>query len=303
MMRMSRDETGGNTVSDFAKFQALGNDYLVIDPNYVDFSPTPESVRLLCDRHFGVGGDGVLFGPIGPVDSDRPVELRIFNPDGGECEKSGNGIRIFALYLAQHYLKDEEFVVHTMAGESPVRVRDLAQGVICVDMGRPLFDAAEIPMLGIRGPAIAQPLTVDGQELTVTCVNIGNPHTVLRLDEISQDLAHELGPRIARHPRFPNGTNVQLLRVVDRGVIEIEIWERGASYTLASGTSSCAAASAAHALGLVDEVIKVMMPGGVIEIGIAADGAVAMTGAAEQVTTGWFAPAFRTRLGLPRLQT
>jgi diaminopimelate epimerase len=286
-------------VTDFARFQALGNDYLVIDPHRTDFTPTPEGVRLVCDRHFGVGADGVLFGPIGPVQPHRPVELRIFNSDGGECEKSGNGIRMFALYLAEHYVDDDEFTVHTMAGDAPVWVRDLARGIVRVQMGRPLFDAEDVPVLGVRGPVIAQPLTVDGRELTVTCVDIGNPHTVVPMDQISREAAQELGPRIARHPRFPRGTNVQLLRVVDRRTIEIEIWERGAGYTLASGSSSCAAASAAHVLGLVDEAVEVRMPGGVLEIGIGGDGAVTMTGTAEQVATGSFAPAFRSRLGLP----
>jgi diaminopimelate epimerase len=288
-------------VSDFARYHALGNDYLVIDPHRTDYSPTSESVRLLCDRHFGVGADGVLFGPIGPVEAGRPVELRIFNSDGGECERSGNGIRMFALYLAEHYLDAEEFTVRTGAGDAPVWVRDLAQGIVRVDMGEPRYDAGDIPVLGGHSPMIAQPLDVDGREYAVTCVNIGNPHTVVPLDEISADLAHRLGPRIARHPRFPAGTNVQLLRVVGRRAIQIEIWERGAGYTLASGSSSCAAASAAHVLGLVDEAIEVTMPGGVLDIEIASGGGITMTGTAEQVATGSFAPGFRSRLGLPAL--
>jgi diaminopimelate epimerase len=288
-------------VSDFARYHALGNDYLIIDPRHTDYSPTPDSVRLLCDRHFGVGADGVLYGPIGPVEAHRPVELRIFNSDGGECEKSGNGIRMFALYLAAHYLDAEEFTVRTGAGDTPVWVRDLARGIVRVDMGRPRYDAGDIPVLGGHGAMIAQPLVVDGREYTVTCVNIGNPHTVVPMDEISAGLANLLGPRIARHPRFPTGTNVQFLRVLGRRSIEIEIWERGAGYTLASGSSSCAAASAAHVLGLVDEVIEVRMPGGVLDIEITRGGGVTMTGTAEHVVTGAFAPAFRSRLGLPPL--
>jgi diaminopimelate epimerase len=252
----------------------------------------------MCDRHFGVGGDGILFGPIGQVERGRAVELRIFNSDGSECEKSGNGLRMFALYLADHYIEDDEFVIHTLAGNASVRVHDFANGIVRVDMGRPLFDAADIPVRGMRGPVIGRPLDVAGRRLTVTCVNIGNPHTVVPLPEISPELAHELGPAITRHPRFPHGSNVQFLQVIDDRTIKIEIWERGAGYTLASGSSSCAAASAARALGLVGEAVEVQMPGGVIEIGIAVDGTVTMTGPAQQIATGWFAPGFRRQLGL-----
>lgn len=287
-------------MSDFVKFQALGNDYIVVDPHRTDFLPTPASVRLLCDRHFGVGGDGVLFGPVGPVLPDRPVPLRIFNSDGSECEKSGNGLRMFALYLHENYPVDDALVIVTPAGPSAVRILDRAEGMVSVEMGRPTFDAADIPVAGRTGSMISRPLQVDGSELLVTCLHIGNPHTVVLLDTISRELAHELGPAIAHHRIFPRGTNVQLLRVRSRQAIEIEIWERGAGYTLASGSSSCAAASAAFALGLVDGAVEVGMPGGVLQLAIAEDRSVTMTGAAEQVASGWFAATFRDRLGWPR---
>jgi diaminopimelate epimerase len=283
---------------DFAKYQALGNDYVLVDPRHSGFRPNPDSIRLLCDRHLGVGGDGVLLGPNAHVLPGKPVELRIFNADGSECEKSGNGIRMFALYVAEHYLAEKEFIVRTSAGDTPVEIRDFGAGIVRVDMGQPVFDAAAIPVLGAQAPMIAQPLLVDGREFTVTCVNIGNPHTVLALPQVSAELARRLGPRIAQHPRFPEGTNVQLLTVVDRATIEIEIWERGAGYTLASGSSSCAAVSAAHALGLVDEAVTVRMPGGILDIDIRPGGGVTMTGPAEQVAVGMFASAFRERLGM-----
>jgi diaminopimelate epimerase len=285
-------------MTDFVKYQALGNDYIVVDPNRVQFLPTAESVRLLCDRHFGIGGDGVLLGPVARAGPGPRVDLRIFNSDGSECEKSGNGIRMFALYVAEHYLDDQEFTVHTSAGDSRVEICDAARGVVRVEMGVPSFDASNVPVSGLSGPAIAWPLTLEGRSLTVTSVNVGNPHTVVPLEEISAALAHELGPKISRHPRFPDGSNVQLLRVIDRATIQLEIWERGAGYTLASGSSSCAAASAARALDLVDDRVRVLMPGGELQIALAGDGAVTMTGAAEQVATGEFSPAFRRRLGL-----
>jgi diaminopimelate epimerase len=286
-------------MGDYAKYHALGNDYLVVDPHQVDLELTPERVRLLCDRHFGIGADGVLAGPVGPVLAGRPVRLSLWNSDGTACETSGNGLRMFALYLAEHYLPDDEFVVRTPAGDAPLRILDLSTGLVRVGMGRPSLDAGDIPLLGAEGRAVALPLAVGGRELTVTCVHNGNPHTVVPLPAVSREVACELGPLVAGHPRFPDRTNVGFLRVLDRGTVEIEIWERGAGYTLASGSSSCAAAVAAHELGLVDRTVQVRMPGGRVEVGIGAGCDVSLTGTAEQVARGLFAPAFRRRLGLP----
>lgn len=283
-------------MSDFTKYQALGNDYLVLDPADVDFDPTPDAVRLVCDRHFGIGADGILVGPIGPVEPGRPVLLRIFNSDGSECEKSGNGIRMFALYLAERYLARSEFTVRTLAGDSPVRVLDEGAGVVSVGMGVPRFDADAVPMLGVHGPAVEQPLLVGGRELVVTALHLGNPHTVVRVAEPTRELATELGPLIAGHERFPTRTNVQFLAVPDRRTIRIEIFERGAGYTLASGSSGCAAAAVAHRLGLVDGSVTVRMPGGEIGVELDAAGAVTMTGGSEKVLTGLFAPALADRL-------
>lgn len=290
-------------MTDFAKYQALGNDYIVVDPHHSDFIPSPEAVRLLCDRHFGIGADGVLFGPIGWTDSTRAVDLRIFNSDGGECERSGNGIRMFALYVSSHYMQGKQFTVHTLAGDSTVEILDADLGLVAVGMGTPSFEPADIPVLGLSGPAIDWPLTVRGRALRVTSLSVGNPHTVVPSKDVSARTAQALGPEIARHARFPEGCNVQFMRVLDRGRIEIEIWERGSGYTLASGSSCCAAASAARALGLVDDRVQVVMRGGELAISFSATGAITMTGTAEPVVTGSFSCEFRRRLekvGMPR---
>ncbi|GAA1991598.1 diaminopimelate epimerase [Amycolatopsis minnesotensis] len=271
---------------DFVKYQALGNDYLVVDPRLTGFEPTPEAVRLLCDRHFGVGADGVLLGPIGPCDPGAvqdPVRLRIFNSDGSECEKSGNGLRMFALYLTEHYRYPARFALRTIAGTAPVGVLDPIAGVVEVGMGK------------ARLTAVDEAFTAGGRELRVTRVDVGNPHAVVPLAEISPELARELGPAIGRHPSLPEGSNVQLVRVLGRGAIEIEIWERGAGYTLASGSSGCAAAAAVRTLGLVGDTVEVRMPGGAIEIRIE-DDEITMTGTARPVASGRFAPAFRAAL-------
>lgn len=299
---------------DFAKYHALGNDYLIIDPNEVELTPSGDSARLLCDRHFGVGADGVLFGPMAPVEPGRPIELQIFNSDGSACGKSANGIRLFALHLAERYLPGDclpgddrtgaEFQVRTTAGDSPVRIRDLAPdlaaAVVQIGMGRPSFDAADVGVTDLEGAAVGWPLEVAGRTLTVTSLHNGNPHTVLFTDRATRELAHELGELIAGHPRFPGRTNVQFAQVLDRATVRIEIWERGAGYTLASGASGCAVVSAAHALDLVDDRVTVRMPGGELEVTVAGNGEVSMAGPVEQVSVGGFSPVFRDRLGIRR---
>lgn len=287
---------------DFVKYQALGNDYLVIDPQRIDLLGLPstaQAARLLCDRHFGVGADGILLGPVGAVRDGEPVVLRAFNSDGSVCGRSANGLRIFALYLSQYHQGARDVLIRTLAGDTAVRIEDLDEGIARVEMGRPTFEAADIPAQDLPGPVVTRPLDVAGRQLQVTCLNNGNPHTVVPLPEVSAALAHELGPLIAGHPAFPERTNVQFMRVLDRETVEIEIWERGAGYALASGSSACAAASAAHALGLVDHAVRVRMPGGVFETTIDAQGAVTLSGASEQVAAGFLAPRLRAHLGLP----
>jgi len=283
---------------DFVKYHALGNDYLLVDPGDVDYAPTAESVRRLCDRHFGIGADGVLLGPLAAIEPERPVELRIFNSDGSACEKSGNGIRMFALYLAERYGTGSDVTVRTLAGDSPVHISDMAGGVVQVAMGQPSFAAESVPVRDLTGSALDWTLEVAGRSLPVSSLNNGNPHTVVFVDEVSRDLAVELGEAIAGHPRFPTRTNVQFVHVADRAAVHIEIWERGAGYTLASGASGCAAASAAHARGLVDDKVTVRMPGGELQIVIAPDGSVTMGGAIEQVCVGDLSPGLREGLGI-----
>ncbi|MEU6378195.1 diaminopimelate epimerase [Streptomyces sp. NPDC046909] len=279
--------------SEFSKYHALGNDYVVVDPGGA-FKPSPDAVRLLCDRHFGVGADGILYGPLEPPVPGAPVALRMFNSDGTECDKSGNGLRMFALHLAETYggvwAGGAGFPLRTAAGDVPVRILDLASGLVRVGMGRP-----ELGQLN-------EELEAGGRRLKVTALDNGNPHAVVPLDDIAAELARELGPLIAGHARFPGRTNVQFLKVLDRRTAAIEVYERGAGYTLASGSSACAAASAAHALGLVDDEVAVHMPGGRIDVTIDSEGsegpkgAVTMTGTAERIADGVFSDAFRAKL-------
>ncbi len=276
---------------EFARYHALGNDYLVLDPARFEFVPTPENVRLACDRHFGLGADGIVLGPIGPVEADLPVTLRLFNSDGTDCERSGNGLRIFALYLAQCYPGDwlsTGLTARTVAGDTAVRVLDVADGLVRVDMGVPSFDAG-----GPRDVRLAD------RSVRVSCLKNGNPHAVTVVDRATRELACELGPQIATHASFPERTNVQFLEILNRNSIAIEIWERGAGYTLSSGSSSCAAAAVARELGLVDDQVRVRMPGGELQLSFADDGAIGMTGTVELIATGSFGPALGAGLSDP----
>ncbi len=273
---------------DFYKYHALGNDYLVIDPNRVRIDLTPENIRIICHRNRGVGADGILYGP----DFDNGIlRLRIFNPDGGEAEKSGNGIRIFAAYLwDEGYQQAAEFAIHTSGGIVRVKRLDAHGRFIRTAMGKVTFQNDLIPVNGDSREVVNETLPLaNGASYQVTCLSIGNPHCVILLPEISKALALEIGPWVENHPFFPNRINMQLMKVIDRRTIQIEIWERGAGYTLASGSSSCAAVSAGYKLGLVDEEVRVLMPGGELNVAIKPDGMVDLTGTVSKVAQGDFA--------------
>lgn len=273
---------------DFFKYHALGNDYLVIDPNKTKINLTVENIKLICHRNLGIGSDGILYGPI--FDGAK-IRLKILNSDGSEAEKSGNGIRIFAKYLVDtSYVSGNTFSLFTLGGKVDVELLDPMSGLIRVDMGTVTFQSDVIPVTGLSREVVDETLTVDNKVYRVTCLTIGNPHCVIPLKNISKNVAIKIGPLVEKHPNFPNRINVQFLKVIDKNNIQIEIWERGAGYTLASGSSSCAAAIVAYKLGLVENKIKVHMPGGIIDIQINADGHIYMTGLVSGIAKGYFLP-------------
>jgi diaminopimelate epimerase len=274
----------------FHKYHALGNDYIVMDPNHTGIELTAENIRLICHRHYGVGSDGILYGPIL---SGKDIQLKIFNPDGSEAEKSGNGIRIFSRYLLDAgYITEPTFVLQTLGGQVVVEILKNQGELIKVNMGKVSFQREVIPMLGSSKEVIAEEISLGNESYTATCLSIGNPHCVIPLSDISEALARRLGPLVENHSSFPNKINLQLLKVIDRHNIQIEIWERGAGYTMASGSSSCAAASAAYRLSLIENKVAVHMPGGIINIEITADGFVHMTGTVDSVARGEFTEHF-----------
>ena len=259
------------------KSHGLGNDYLVADPADLPFSVTPERVRLLCDRHIGAGSDGLLL-------LDGQTGVRIFNPDGSEAEKSGNGLRIFARWLYDTGRVDSQrFTLHTLAGDAAVEVQGR---LVTVEMGIPQF----------RDDVSS--LEIDGDRLNVVVLSIGNPHCVILRDQLDVLDLRRIGPLVERHPAFPNRTNVQLARAVDRRRVELLIWERGAGETRASGSSACAVVAAGRRLGLVDghTDVTASMPGGELRIRIDQGGSVWMTGPVEEVAHITLSPDLIARL-------
>lgn len=307
----------------FHKYQALGNDYLVLDPRDVPFVPSIKGIQYLCDRNRGVGSDGILFGPLRALEifsgardrartrdqsrvqeeylSAPPTEegaflngtipcVRIFNPDGSEAEKSGNGLRIFSLYLAeQGYVEPDEFSVKTRGGTVRAGLKSFDPPRIWVDMGEPSFSAVQAGLRADAPDFVKGQLSLDGHTVEASFVSMGNPHCVIFVDEPSETLARKYGPLVERNPLFPNRSNVQFVKVLDRHTLRIEIWERGAGYTLASGSSSCAAAAVARRLGLVDcdKEITAIMPGGNLTLDLSKP-SIIMTGPAFKVFEGAF---------------
>ena len=275
----------------FYKYHALGNDYIVLNP--ADFpawqpAPTVEQIRVVCHRNFGVGSDGILWGPLPSRQSE--FGLRIFNPDGSEAEKSGNGLRIFSRFLwDQGLVRQPTFTIETPGGHVKTVIRDGGK-LLTIEMGSVSFDSARIPVAGAPREVLGETIRIQDREFTFNAATIGNPHCVIVLPEISEALARRYGPDLEVHPNFPRKTNVQFLRVLDRANLQIEIWERGAGYTLASGSSSSASAAVAHRLGLVDRSVTVHMPGGKIGIEIGDNFSILMTGTVNKVAEGTMHP-------------
>ena len=278
----------------FAKGHGLGNDYIVMSRGDLPFDLSEASIVRICDRNWGIGSDGILMlVPSAKAD----FGLRIFNPDGSEAEKSGNGLRIFSKWLRDHGLaKRDAFTIETPGGvvECLCHVRDGRVRFVTVEMGRATFRAPEIPMNGPDRDVVAVPLQLsDGTALSVTAVSVGNPHCITFVERLDTEACKRLGPLIERHAAFPQRTNVQFARVADRHTLDILIWERGAGYTLASGSSSCGAASAAVRNGLCDHgKVTVRMPGGDLIIEVRPDWSLRLEGPVEEVYTGALSAEF-----------
>jgi len=280
----------------FFRGHGLGNDYLVVDPRALTFKLTPKNVLLLCNRNWGLGSDGIL----ALVPSKKAnFGLRIFNPDGSEAEKSGNGLRIFARYLhATGKTKKKRFTVETKGGLVTIGLHVDRHGdasIATVEMGHATFEPSALPCTLAVEELLRQPIQAAGRSLQFTGVSVGNPHCVI-FKEAGESWSREdllsLGPALEHHAIFPKRTNVQLAVPTGPKEIFILIWERGAGETQASGSSSCAAASAAVRLGLVQSPVTVRMPGGALNIEVNADFSLTMKGPVAEVARGTLSPSF-----------
>lgn len=273
----------------FYKGHGLGNDYIVLDPKELDFKLTRKNIRLICDRHIGVGSDGILVFKNSKMAN---FGLQIFNPDGSEAEKSGNGLRIFARYIFATKKTDKsKFSVETKGGIVKVELLKNKSGIpnnVKVEMGNARF-----------AKSLKAPITIDGKIYQFTAVNIGNPHAVFFKPAKklwSREELLKIGPLIEKHKNFPNRTNVQLATPTGSNEVTILIWERGAGETKASGSSACAVAAAAVKLGLVKSPVTIKAPGGHLKIVVDSNYSILMEGPVEEVAVGQFSPAFLREL-------
>ena len=293
-----------------AKWHGLGNDYLVVEEAALPAPLSPEAIILLCDRHVGVGSDGILLrcATTGVV-RGAVTRMRVFNPDGSESEMCGNGIRIFARYLeATRAVEGSECVVETFAG--PITPRLLAEGMVRVDMGWARFDSANIDTVRLTerpsGDVVDAVLEAAGRSYRFTFVDVGNPHCVIVVDDPAAIDLPTIGPAIEKHPMFPNRVNVEFIRPEADGSVRMRVWERGVGETQACGTGATAVGAAAVRLGLATSPVTVRLLGGdlLIEVDRADGGAasglrVFMTGPAEEVFTGELSDELLRRLGWP----
>ena len=271
----------------FVKAHGLGNEYISLDQENIDFELTRDLIIRICDVHFGIGTDGILLKvPTKKAD----FGLRIFNPDASEAEKSGNGLRIFSKYLFDYgFINKNQFTIETPGGIVEAHIIEKRNGKafrIRVDMGKANFNSNEIPVKFPKKECFGESLIIGDKKFLIHCVSVGNPHCVVLTDHLDEEEVRFYGPQLENHPMFPNRINVQFAKVLSRNEVQVLIWERGAGYTLASGSSSCAVASVMVKKGLTDRDVTIKMPGGELRIEIDPDWSIRMTGEVREAASG-----------------
>jgi len=268
----------------FTKMQGLGNDFVVLDAITVKIGLDARQLRRIADRHFGIGCDQILLVEA-PRQPQTDFYYRIFNADGGEVEQCGNGARCFVRYVHERGLTNKtEIRVGTLSGVIVPRLE--SDGQVTVNMGVPEFDPARVPFEA-PGRSLIYELMVDGRQLEISALSMGNPHAIQLVPDIERAPVATDGPLIGRHSRFPQGANAGFVQIIGRQHIRLRVFERGAGETLACGTGACAAVAAARARGLLDERVTVSTRGGDLGISWAGDGEpVMMTGPAVTVFEG-----------------
>lgn len=271
----------------FVKSHGLGNEYIVLDQSSIDFELTKDRIIQLCNIHVGIGSDGILLKvPGGKAD----FGLRILNPDGSEAEKSGNGLRIFAKYLFDYgFTKQLNFTIGTPGGVVTAHILEQIDGrafMIRVDIGYANFKSDDIPVQFPKSECFDEPLQIEGEEYRIHCVSVGNPHCVVLRDHLDEIEIKRVGTLIENHPMFPNRINVQFVKVASRDAVDALIWERGAGFTMASGSSSSAIAAVLVKKGMVNRNITVRMPGGNLTIDVDESWNIQLTGEVREIANG-----------------
>jgi len=271
----------------FVKMHGLGNEYIVLDGTNIDFQLTKQAIIRLCNIHFGIGSDGIVLKvPSAKAD----FGFRVYNPDGSEAEKSGNGLRIFCKYLYDYgYAGKRQFSVETLTDVVYAEIVEEKKGkatLIKVDMGKAIFKSRDIPVDSDLPEFIAQKIKAGDREFEVNCVSVGNPHCVVIKQDLDEKEIRKYGPLIETHPMFPNRINVQFAKALSDHDAQILIWERGAGFTLASGSSSCAASCVLVKRGLVKGDLTMHMQGGTLKIEIDKDWNIRMTGEVREIAKG-----------------
>lgn len=284
----------------FVKMHGLGNEYIILDSSNIDFHLTKQAIRRLCNIHFGIGSDGiVMLVPSAKAD----FGFRVYNPDGSEAEKSGNGLRIICKYLYDYgHAKTRFFSLETLTDIVYAEIVEEAQGkamLIRVDMGKAIFASRDIPVNSDLTEFIRQKIMAGDKEFEVNCVSVGNPHCVVIRDELDENEIRTYGPLLENHPMFPNRINVQFAKVLSSHDAQILIWERGAGYTLASGSSSCAASCILVKRGLIGGDLTMHMQGGTLKIQIDKDWNIRMTGEVREIARGVLASELLEDLDKP----
>lgn len=255
----------------FTKMEGCGNDYVYVDGSkeHVPAEQKSEMVKKLSDRHFGIGGDGVIF--INPS-TEADFKMEMYNMDGSRSEMCGNGIRCVGKYVYDHGLTDKTDITVVSCGKVKYLQLyvDEATGKVSsvrVNMGSPVLEASEIPVVAQGSPVVGEPIRVDGKEYRMTCVSMGNPHAVIFMDRMIDDetMLH-IGPEFESHERFPRRTNTEFVEVVSRDYVKMRVWERGTGETLACGTGACAVAVACVLNGLTEPEVTVELLGGKLQI-------------------------------------
>lgn len=253
----------------FTKMHGCGNDYVYVDGarETIPAERKSEVVKFLSDRHFGIGGDGVIF--INPSDA-ADFEMEMYNMDGSRSEMCGNGIRCVGKYVYDHGLTQKTALTIVSCGKIKyldLTVEDGKVTKVRVNMGSPILEAAEIPVVAEQSPVVDAPITVDGKEYRMTCVSMGNPHAVVYMDEmIDDEMMAKIGPLFEHHERFPRRVNTEFVKVLGRDRVQMRVWERGTGETLACGTGACAVTVASILNGLTGDRITVELSGGNLEI-------------------------------------